>query len=328
VANAAVRRQLSKQVNEENALQQSTITMQQNSASFEATLVRDIQSAWQTFEDWQSRASATVQQTWKSVGKTMYSLVPDDEWNHFSRNNENLLDPETPLRDSDAIAYPSQDEPSVIPVRAGHLERKTKYTRTYKDSYVVVTAAGFLHEYASSDPLSADGSTPTFSLFLPTCSVGPPSSTSARSAKFTIYGKKDGSHPARSGSLKILDVHSQHAWIFRSKNRGDMMEWWNAIIPFCTIDPITGKQKDMTGPTAAAVRSAGYKGGDQDESTDEDDAAVRKKGGGKDAELPGYYPPPGGKKANIEKGGHANVVSDFNLYVLEAKSMLGREEDT
>lgn len=328
VVNAAVRRQLSKQVNEENALQRSTITMQQNSATFEATLIRDIQSAWQTFEDWQSRMSTSTQQTWKVVGKAMHSLVPDQEWKHFSTRTDHLLDPETPLRDPTAIKYPSQKEPSITPVHTGHLERKTKYTHTYKESYFVLTAAGFLHEYPTSDPLSADGGAPVFSLFLPTCSLGPPSSTSARSAKFTIYGKKDGMSSVRTGTLKILDRSGEHAWIFRSKNREKMMEWWKAITPFCTIDPITGQQKDMSGPTAAAVRAAGYKSGDE-ESTDEDvKADVTKEDQGTDTELPGYYPPSEGKSGYTEKGGHVHIVSDDSEYGFpKTKTILGREED-
>jgi hypothetical protein len=269
--------------------------MQQNAASFETTVVRDIQSTWKTFEDSQSRLSSSTHQIWKVVAKAMHNLVPDREWNHFSKHDKHLLDPETPLRDPEAIIYPQQDEHSISPVRKGHLERKTKYTRTYKESYFVLTAAGFLHEYASSDPLSADGNMPVFSLFLPTCSLGPPSSTSAKSAKFTIDGK-DGMS-SKSGTLRILKRNKEHAWIFRSQNRATMMEWWNAIRPFCTIDPLTGKQKDMSGPVAAAVRYAGYKNGEED-STDEEE----KEDDGSDTELPGYF-------SHVEKGGHTYTVS-------------------
>lgn len=50
--NALVARQLQKQVHEENALQKSIIIMQQNSEHFEEGVVRAIQMAWQTFDEW------------------------------------------------------------------------------------------------------------------------------------------------------------------------------------------------------------------------------------------------------------------------------------
>ena len=50
--NSLVARQLQKQVNEENALQKSIIIMQQNSEHFEEGVVRAIQMAWSTFDEW------------------------------------------------------------------------------------------------------------------------------------------------------------------------------------------------------------------------------------------------------------------------------------
>lgn len=53
--NSLVARQLQKQVQEENALQKSIIIMQQNSEHFEEGVVRAIQTAWETFDNWASR---------------------------------------------------------------------------------------------------------------------------------------------------------------------------------------------------------------------------------------------------------------------------------
>lgn len=89
------------QVNEENALQKSVIIMQQNSAHFEEGIVRSIQSAWQTFDEWQSRMSTSVQETWRHMGVTMAQVVPEREWVSFAARSDHLLDPETPLRNPD-----------------------------------------------------------------------------------------------------------------------------------------------------------------------------------------------------------------------------------
>ncbi|KII92853.1 hypothetical protein PLICRDRAFT_37651 [Plicaturopsis crispa FD-325 SS-3] len=77
---------------------------------------------------------------------------------------------------------------SVIAVHTGLLERKKRYTRSYWEPYLVLTPAGFLPEYASSDSVAA--STPLFSLFFPACTQGPLSSSSVRSHKFHIRGRK------------------------------------------------------------------------------------------------------------------------------------------
>ncbi|KAH7929232.1 hypothetical protein BV22DRAFT_136463 [Leucogyrophana mollusca] len=267
VANMAVTRQLQKQVHEENALQKSIIIMQQNSAHFEEGIVRAIQSAWQTYDEWQSRMSGSVQDTWHNLGISMASLAPDREWISFSARSDHLLDPETPLRNPETIQYPSKEDPSVIAVHTGHLERKKRFTRTYREAYYVLTPAGFLHEYNSSDP--SNGHAPVFSLFLPACTLGPPSSTSAKSHKFHIEGRKDGTGTTKSGSFKLPMSGGQHAWSFRSRSREDMMEWWNDIRMLCARYLVASEQMDRGGPVEAAVRSAGYVSEEEEEEDDE-----------------------------------------------------------
>ncbi|KAK0217341.1 hypothetical protein EDD85DRAFT_868808 [Armillaria nabsnona] len=263
VSNTAVIRQLQKQVHEENLLQKSIIIMQQNSATFEEGIVRAIQSAWQTFDEWQSRMSSSVQDTWRILGTQMASLAPDREWITFSARSDHLLDPDTPLRNQETIVYPSKDDPSVISVHTGLLERKKRYTRTYRESYFILTPAGFLHEYASSDPHEAQS--PMFSLFLPACTLGPPSSDRSKSHKFHIEGSKDGLGTTKSGSFKVSLRSGQHAWSFRSRSREDMMEWWNDIRMLCARYLVASEQMERSGPVAAAVRAAGYVSEEEEE---------------------------------------------------------------
>lgn len=267
VANVAVARQLQKQVHEENALQKSIIIMQQNSAHFEEGIVRAIQSAWQTYDEWHSRMSSAVQETWRVLGEAMSSLSPDREWISFSARSDHLLDPETPLRNPETIIYPSKDDPSVIAVHTGSLERKKRFTRTYREAYYVLTPAGFLHEYASSDPEHLGSHLPVFSLFLPACTLGPPSSTSSKSHKFHIEGRKDGTG-AHTGSFKLITT-GQHAWSFRTRSREDMMEWWNDIRMLCARYLVASEQMDRGGPVQAAVRSVGYVSDEEEEGDDE-----------------------------------------------------------
>jgi len=159
------------------------------------------------------------------------------------------------------------------------MERKKRYTRTYKEAYYVLTPAGFLHEYASSDPAVADK--PLFSLFLPMCTLGPPSSPSGKSHKFHIEGRKDGTGSVKTGSFRTFagsitgrggknGGSGGHAWAFRGRSHDDMMEWWNDIRMLCARYLVASEQMERSGPVAAAVRAAGYQS-DDDGGEDEDD---------------------------------------------------------
>ncbi|KAF7300015.1 PH domain-containing protein [Mycena kentingensis (nom. inval.)] len=283
VINNAVVRQLTKQIHEENLLQKSIISMQQNSAHFEETIVRSMQSAWQTYDEWQARMSGAIASAHSALAQHMAGLAPNREWVAFTQRGEYLLDPTTPLRDPApaALAYPRKDDPSVVPLRAGLLERKKRYTRTYAEHYFVLTPAGFLHEYASSD--ASKDREPLFSLFLPMCTLGAPSGVDAKSHKFHIEGRKDaggGGGLGRSLRASLRRGSGEHAWSFRARSREEMMGWWEEIRELSARHLVMSGEKgaERAGPVAAAVRGAGYlteedegSDGGPGSSVDEDD---------------------------------------------------------
>ena len=279
----AVFRQLQKQVHEENALQKSIIIMQQNSAHFEEGIVRAIQSAWQTFYEWQSRVSPSVQDTWRTLGQHIASLALDQEWISFSARSDHLLDPETPLRNPEAVNYSSKKDLSVIAAHTGYLERKERSTRMYRESYYVLTPAGFLHEYSSSDPTQS--TSPLFSLFLPMCTLGHVSAPTEKSHKFHIEGRHDGSGTTKTGSLRICS--GQHAWSFRARSHEDMMEWWNDVRMLCERYLVASERIERSGPVAAAVRAAGYLS--EEEGDDDEGSSVEEEQDDGEGEEEMYY---------------------------------------
>ena len=269
--NLAVTKQLQKQVAEENALQKSIVIMQQNSAHFEEGIVRSIQSAWQTFDEWQSRMSTSVQETWQQLGVNMAQLMPDREWISFAARSDHLLDPETPLRNPDNIDYPGKNDPSVQPVHTGLLERKKRFTKSYKEGFYVLTPAGYLHEYASSDPTTATH--PVWSLFLPACTLGPPSSAStAKSHKFHIEGRKDGtSAHGKTPGGRFFGGGSETAFTFRARSHEEMMEVWNDLRMLIARYLVASEQMERQGPVAHAVRSVGYQSEEMEEEYDDEE---------------------------------------------------------
>ncbi|WFD34688.1 hypothetical protein MCUN1_001529 [Malassezia cuniculi] len=281
VANQAVSRQLQRQVNEENALQKSIIIMQQNSAHFEEGIVRSIQSAWQTFDEWSGRMSAQIQDTWLGLGVHMRSLEPNAEWIAFASRADHLLDPDTPLRNPETIDYPGKEDPSVIPVHQGILERKKRFTQAYKESFYVLTPAGYLHEHGSSDHTRHPSA--ELSLFLPECTLGAPSTASANTHKFHIEGRKLGG--AQSGGFSLS---REYAYTFRARSHDELMEWWNDIKQLSKVYLTSSEQMDRSGPVPAAVRYAGYRSEDDEELEDdeeEDSSSIEEVGEYEENEL-------------------------------------------
>ena len=76
---------MQRQVLEENLLQKSLAMMQQNSAAFELSIVRSIQSTWNTFEEWQSRALVQSQALFQSLSA---ASIRAHRW-RSSRRNDN-----------------------------------------------------------------------------------------------------------------------------------------------------------------------------------------------------------------------------------------------
>lgn len=59
------------------------------------------------------------------------AMPKDQEWIHFVTHDESFVDPAIPLRAPEQIHYPGQDHLSAQEIRAGLLERKSKYLKSY-----------------------------------------------------------------------------------------------------------------------------------------------------------------------------------------------------
>lgn len=59
------------------------------------------------------------------------AIAKDYEWNTFVDKNEHFVDPRLPVRRTENITYPGKDEAAASEVKAGMLERKSKYLKSY-----------------------------------------------------------------------------------------------------------------------------------------------------------------------------------------------------
>lgn len=65
------------------------------------------------------------------------SVPQDYEWDAFVSHNDHLVDPLLPLRNFQHITYPGKNHPAAAEVRAGMLERKSKYLKSYTPGWYV-----------------------------------------------------------------------------------------------------------------------------------------------------------------------------------------------
>ncbi|KAH0599257.1 hypothetical protein MHUMG1_03374 [Metarhizium humberi] len=140
------------------------------------------------------------------------NMPKDQEWIHFVTHDDHIVDPTVPMRSSDQIHYPGQDHVSAQEIRAGLLERKSKYLKSYTAGWYVLSTT-HLHEFKSADKAQA----PVMSLYLPEQKLGSHSTEGGSSNKFILKGRQTGT------------MHRGHTWVFRAESHDTMMAWYEDI---------------------------------------------------------------------------------------------------
>lgn len=141
-------------------------------------------------------------------------MPQDHEWNAFVASTDELVDPRIPLRHVENITYDGKDHPAAAEVRAGMLERKSKYLKSYTPGWYVLSPT-HLHEFKSADRV--EWQTPVMSLYLPEQKLGSHSQEDSNSHKFMLKGRQTGA------------MHRGHSWVFRAESHETMMSWYEDI---------------------------------------------------------------------------------------------------
>ena len=66
------------------------------------------------------------------------AMPRDQEWGRFVRSDAHFVNPDLPLRRLEDIEYPGKHHPATTEVRAGMLERKSKYLKSYTPGWYVI----------------------------------------------------------------------------------------------------------------------------------------------------------------------------------------------
>ncbi|KAM3514125.1 hypothetical protein MY11210_002226 [Beauveria gryllotalpidicola] len=208
----AVDRQVERQLDEENYLHQAYLNLEGSGRELESIVVGEIQKAYNAYAGILKREADNALSVVGELRDGPIAMPKDQEWIHFVTHEDQVVDPTLPLRAPDQIHYPGQDHLSAQEIRAGLLERKSKYLKSYTAGWYVLSST-HLHEFKSADK----GQAPVMSLYLPEQKVGSRSEDGSSSNKFILKGRQTGG------------MHRGHTWVFRAESYDTMLAWYEDI---------------------------------------------------------------------------------------------------
>ncbi|KAG0339952.1 hypothetical protein BG004_006603 [Podila humilis] len=220
VINLSLRRQLAKQIHEENLFARALKQCQEEIATFEAHIIKETKQILASYSAYQlgNGSSAAFSQSWAPTEMALNALQENSEWNNFlERNGHRLFPSDLVDANPDDIDYPCKDSPYVIPVKSAHLSRQSSVLKNWKEGYFVLTLAGWLHAFNSPD--HTVDAVPDHSIYIPTATLGPHSEASQKQHVFSLDGKGKGGLLHRDAQTFTLRAHS----------REEMVDWWSEI---------------------------------------------------------------------------------------------------
>ncbi|KAK8181963.1 hypothetical protein HDK77DRAFT_454742 [Phyllosticta capitalensis] len=214
VVRLSVERQIEKQIEEENYLHRAYLNLEGSGRELESIVVGEIQKAYNALAGILKREADEAYETVERLRAGPVSIPKDLEWTQFVENDPHFVNPRTPLRNIDEIDYPGKHHPAAAEIRAGMLERKSKYLKSYTPGWYVLSPT-HLHEFKSADRIYTQP--PVMSLYLPDQKLGTHSQPGSSSHKFILKGRQAGS------------MHRGHTWVFRAESYDTMLAWYEDI---------------------------------------------------------------------------------------------------
>lgn len=94
-------------------------------------MVGEIQKAYSAYTGIIRKEADEAYEAIEQLQTGPLEMPKDYEWDSFVDNNERFVNPKLPVRRIENITYPGKDNPAASEVRAGMLERKSKYLKSY-----------------------------------------------------------------------------------------------------------------------------------------------------------------------------------------------------
>ncbi|KAK6543187.1 hypothetical protein TWF694_007096 [Orbilia ellipsospora] len=214
IVKLGVDKQLRRQLAEENYLHRAYLNLESSGRELESIVVSEIQKSFESYMNILRMEGADLTDTAERLQTRTINLPADYEWSCFVERDPDFVDPRIPVRSFDTVEYPGWNHSAAVEVRAGLLERKSKYLKSYTPGWYVLSPS-HLHEFKTPD--RNHDMTPVMSLYLPDCTMGSHTQLSANSHKFVIKGRQTGA------------LHRGHSWVFRAETHEAMMGFYEDI---------------------------------------------------------------------------------------------------
>lgn len=113
------------------------MNLESSGRELESIVVGEIQKAYSAYAGILKREADEAYEAVENLQTGPLALPKDAEWNSFVDANDSFVDPRIPVRKLQKINYPGKDDPAAAEVRAGMLERKSKYLKSYTPGWYV-----------------------------------------------------------------------------------------------------------------------------------------------------------------------------------------------
>ncbi|KAK7757525.1 phosphatidylinositol 4,5-bisphosphate-binding protein [Diatrype stigma] len=259
----AVDRQVERQLDEENYLHKAYLNLETSGRELEAIVVGEIQKSYNAYAGILKREADAAYNAVDELRAGPISMPKDYEWISFIQRDSQFVDPEVPMRSPEQIHYPGRDHYACQEIRAGLLERKSKYLKSYTAGWYVLSPT-HLHEFKSADKTQA----PVMSLYLPEQKLGSHSTEGGSSNKFILKGRQTGA------------MHRGHSWVFRAESHDTMMAWYEDIKALTEKSPeelshfVRDHSRSFSRSSQRSLSSDGNLDADEDEEPFTPDAAA------------------------------------------------------
>jgi hypothetical protein len=231
---ANVDAQLARQVKEENYLVEAYINIQNSGQELEKLIVTEVQEALHTYSNILGTYASQSQELANQLNAGFLAKAPDFEWNNYvaKDGNQNFIDP-TKVKARDAATLQAvTPSPLTHKIRAGYLERRSKYLKNYSKAWYVLTPS-FLHEFKTPQDLQ-----PVLSLSLNDCQISHDKKPSKSSHKFVL-------NTCDSAGSK------HYNWVFRAENKQKLEEWFEDLSRLVTLKSPTERAQLYVATTAS-----------------------------------------------------------------------------
>ncbi|KAF2630033.1 hypothetical protein BU25DRAFT_335913 [Macroventuria anomochaeta] len=285
VVRLGVERQVERQIDEENYLHRAYLNLENSGRELESIVVGEIQKAYNALASILKRDADEMYATVEKLRSGPIAMPRDQEWGRFVRSDSHFVNPDLPLRRLEDIEYPGKHHPATTEVRAGMLERKSKYLKSYTPGWYVLSPT-HIHEFKSADRIYTQP--PVMSLYLPDQKLGSRSQPGSSSHKFVIKGRQAGS------------MHRGHTWVFRAETYETMNAWYDDIK---TLTEKSGEERNafvrrhasVRSASAGSARSASSDGGLEEDEADAVPYSANQSMVSQPREQPPTRPSPGGR---------------------------------